>query len=173
MNSSMAQKPDVSLFTDGACIGNPGPGGWAFILKHPDSGTFREGSGGMVDTTNNRMEITAVIFGLESLKQSSLVKIYSDSEYLVLAIEERLNRWKAAGWRRGKRSKGTVKNLDLWKRLYDLLQKHEVHAQWVKAHAGHPENERCDHLALAEAVKFKSKVRSSDDATSEEPDLFT
>jgi ribonuclease HI len=140
-------KPNVRLFTDGACIGNPGPGGWGFILKHPTSGRVKEGNGGEHNSTNNRMEITAVIRGLEALRVPSQVELFSDSEYVVKAITERIAGWKRFGWKKTKHAQVMVKNHDLWRRLDELLQIHSVTASWVRGHVGHVENERCDELA--------------------------
>jgi ribonuclease HI len=154
MESSDAKRHAVRLFTDGACIGNPGPGGWAFILKHPATGRSREGSGGEHHATNNRMEITAVIRGLEALKGSCRVELFSDSQYVLNAINEWIGKWKNFGWRRSPKAKTQVKNVDLWIRLDELLQLHEIKTTWVRGHAGHVENERCDVLATAAAGKI-------------------
>ena len=137
----------VELYTDGACSGNPGPGGWAAILKY---GEFRkEMSGGDHVTTNNRMEITGAIEGLSALKEPCKVKLYSDSQYLVRAINEGwAERWRSRGWMRTKTDPAL--NSDLWEKLLALLEKHDVEFIWVKGHNGHPENERCDRLAVAQ-----------------------
>lgn len=137
----------VILFTDGACAGNPGPGGWAYVLKHPASGKRREGSGGEPHTTNNRMELLAVIRGLEALKLAMTVDLYSDSQYVLKGLSEWLNGWKRAGWKTADRK--PVKNQDLWQRLDVLIQTHAVRFHWVRGHSGHPDNERCDALAVA------------------------
>lgn len=137
----------ITIYTDGACSGNPGPGGFGTVLKQ---GTHRkELSEGFKLTTNNRMEMLAVIKGLEALKfENSEVKIYSDSKYIVDAVNKGWARkWQANGWRRNK--KEMAKNPDLWIRLLDLTDKHKVEFHWVKGHAGNPENERCDRLAVA------------------------
>ncbi len=134
------------LYTDGACSGNPGPGGWAYILKHPSSGKQAERSGGERDTTNNRMELTAVIEGLGALKRRSHVDLYSDSQYVLNGLSEWMPGWKARGWRTA--SKSPVKNVELWQRLDELAAEHEVEFHWVRGHAGHPENERADRLAV-------------------------
>lgn len=151
-----ASLPFVQLFTDGACRGNPGPGGWAFILRHPASGKEKELAGGQVLTTNNQMEMLAVIRGLESLKSRSDVEVVTDSSYVARGSAEWLPGWKANGWRRreGKAWK-PVKNVELWQQLDVLLARHRVRFTHVKGHAGHPENERCDVLAVdaAEAVR--------------------
>ncbi len=154
MDTTQDKQPNVELFTDGACIGNPGPGGWAFILRHPTSGKSKEGCGGEQATTNNRMEITAVLSGLEALRAPSAVLLTSDSLYVIKAINEWMVRWQAYGWRKGPRAKVQIKNVDLWQRLYQAIQPHAVTTRWVKGHAGHPENERCDLLAAAQAAKM-------------------
>ena len=147
---SKPHRPQVSLYTDGACSGNPGPGGWGAILRY--QGTEKELSGGAGDTTNNRMELTAVIKGLETLKQPCQVAVYSDSRYIVDAINKGwLDSWIARGWRKAA-SKGLGKpvlNQDLWQQLVALLKIHQVEFHWVRGHAGHPENERADRLAVA------------------------
>ena len=137
----------VDIYTDGACSGNPGPGGWAAILKY---GEFRkELSGGDSATTNNRMEITGAIEGLSALKEPCRVKLYSDSQYLVRAINEGwAERWRSRGWMRTKTDPAL--NSDLWEKLLVLLEKHDVEFIWVRGHNGHPENERCDRLAVAQ-----------------------
>lgn len=137
----------VHLFTDGACSGNPGPGGWAFILRHPASGKEIELSGGERDTTNNRMELRAVIEGLNSLTRRSRVDIYSDSQYVLNGLREWLEQWKARGWRTA--AKKPVKNEDLWRELDRLKSEHELDFHWIRGHNEHPENERCDQLAVA------------------------
>ena len=137
----------VDIYTDGACSGNPGPGGWAAILKY---GEFRkEMSGGAKSTTNNRMEITGAIEGLSALKEPCKVKLYSDSQYLVRAINEGWAvRWREKGWMRTKSEPAL--NSDLWEILLGLLEKHTVEFIWVRGHNGHAENERCDKLAVAQ-----------------------
>ena len=140
----------VELFTDGACSGNPGPGGWGAILRY--HGHERELSGGDAHTTNNRMELSAVIAGLEQLKEPCSVTLTSDSKYVCDAITKGWARsWKKNGWR--KSDKSPALNADLWDKLLALLDTHEVTVVWVKGHAGHPENERCDKLATAEAAR--------------------
>jgi ribonuclease HI len=153
-DSASNDRPHVFLFSDGACIGNPGPGGWAFILRHPASGRVKEASGGEHATTNNRMEILSVIRGLEALKGPSRVELSSDSQYVIKTITEWMAKWKRFGWKKSPKSKHLVKNADLWQRLDELLQSHEVTAQWVKGHNGHVENERCDELADAAAARI-------------------
>ncbi|MCC5823608.1 MAG: ribonuclease HI [Phycisphaerales bacterium] len=139
-------RPHVELYTDGACSGNPGPGGWAFLLRHPKTGKAVERNGGEPATTNNRMELTAVIEGLGALTRPSLVELYSDSQYVLKGLEEWMAGWKKKGWRTA--SKSPVKNVDLWKRLDELRAEHEIRFHWVKGHDGHPENERVDQLAV-------------------------
>ena len=139
----------VLLYTDGACSGNPGPGGYGIILKFGDHA--KELSGGFSDTTNNRMELMGVIKGLEHLKEPCEVAIVSDSRYIVDALEKGwAAKWRANGWMRNKKDKAL--NPDLWGRLLDLCQKHKVKCTWVNGHAGHVENERFDELAVAAAA---------------------
>jgi len=139
----------VTIYTDGACSGNPGPGGYGTVLIHGEH--RKELSGGEAQTTNNRMEIMAVIIGLEALKQPCEVALYSDSRYVVDAIEKGwVARWKQNNWMRNK--KEAALNVDLWERMLPLLDTHKVTFHWVKGHAGHPENERCDELARAAIV---------------------
>jgi ribonuclease HI len=147
--------PFVQLFTDGACSGNPGPGGWAYILKHPATGKVVEASGGEPNTTNNRMELQAVISGLGALKRRSSVEIVTDSEYVARGSREWLPGWKRNGWRRreGKKLK-PLKNEEHWRKLDELLAQHDVRFTVVRGHAGHIENERCDELAVAAALEF-------------------
>ena len=146
---------EVLLFTDGGCSGNPGPGGWAFILQHPVSGKEVERHGAERETTNNRMEMMAVIRGLETLKRPTHVELISDSTYVGKGLSEWMPKWKANGWRRreGKQFK-PVKNEDLWRQLDALLATHQVTFTHVRGHAGHPENERCDTLAVAAYQQF-------------------
>ncbi|MGQ9505094.1 MAG: ribonuclease HI [Thermogutta sp.] len=146
------QRHEVHLFTDGACSGNPGPGGWAFILYHPASSKRLVRSGGERETTNNRMELTAVIKGLEALRKPSRVVLFTDSIYVGRGLSEWLPTWKARGWKRGKNE--TVKNEDLWRRLAGLLEIHQVEFHHVRGHSGHPENEMCDRLAVEAYQKF-------------------
>jgi ribonuclease HI len=133
----------VEIFSDGACRGNPGPGGWGVLLRA--KGTERELYGGEADTTNNRMELTAVIRALEALKRPSRVQVYTDSLYVLKGISEWMRDWKRRGWRTA--DKKPLKNIDLWQRLDELAALHEVEWHWVRGHAGHPENERADQLA--------------------------
>lgn len=148
----MAELPLVKLYTDGACSGNPGPGGWAYVLKHPTSGKVREDSGGEGETTNNKMELTAVIRGLAALKQPCRVELYSDSKYVLQGLSDWIKGWKARGWRTA--AKEPVKNIDLWQALDLEASRHAVTFHWVAGHSGHPENERCDQLAVAAARRF-------------------
>lgn len=138
----------VTIYTDGACQGNPGPGGYGVVLLHGDK--RKELSGGYRKTTNNRMEITAAIRGLEELRYPCKVTIYTDSQYLANSIMLGwAKRWRANGWKRNRNEMAV--NPDLWSRLLDLCDKHEVSFEWVKGHAGDPENERCDELSVAAA----------------------
>ena len=147
--------PFVQLFTDGACSGNPGPGGWAYILKHPASGKVVEASGGESGSTNNRMELQAVISGLEALKKRTDVEIITDSQYVAKGCQEWLRGWKKNNWRRreGKQLK-PLKNEEQWRKLDELLAKHQVRFTVVRGHSGHVENERCDELAVAASMQF-------------------
>lgn len=138
----------VIIYTDGACSGNPGPGGYGVILEC--NGSEKELSGGFRNTTNNRMELMGVIRGFESLKEACSVTVVSDSKYVVDAIEKGwAAKWRANGWKRNK--KDPALNPDLWARLLDLCAKHTVRFTWVNGHAGHPQNERCDTLAVEAA----------------------
>ena len=134
---------EVTIYTDGACRGNPGPGGWGVVLISGDN--EREIYGGVADTTNNRMELMAAIRGLAALKRKCRVVVYTDSEYLRKGITEWLEQWKARGWRTA--AKKPVKNEDLWKQLAELAASHEIEWHWVKGHSGHPGNDRADRLA--------------------------
>ena len=145
-------KKTIEMFTDGACSGNPGPGGWGTILRY--RGVEKELCGGEAATTNNRMELTAVIEGLKALKESCEVIITSDSKYVIDAITLGwAKKWKANGWKRGKNQPAL--NPDLWDELLSLLEKHDVTFNWIKGHAGHAENERCDKMAVAQSQKYK------------------
>lgn len=142
---------EVTVFTDGACSGNPGPGGWGAILRY--GSREKELCGGEKETTNNRMELTAVIKALEALKEPCLVTLYSDSKYVLDALDK--------GWAKGWRAKDWVKsdkkpalNPDLWEQLLQLCERHTVKTVWIKGHNEHPENERCDRMAVAESKKF-------------------
>ncbi len=136
-------EPVVEIHTDGACRGNPGPGGWGALLRA--NGTEKELYGGEAATTNNRMELMAAIRALEALKRPSRVKLYTDSIYVMKGITTWIHTWKRKGWRTA--DKKPVKNEDLWRELDELRAKHHVEWHWVKGHAGHPENERADELA--------------------------
>ncbi len=144
------KKGPVVVYTDGGCDPNPGVGGWAAILIH--NGRTKELSGGDPDTTNNRMEMTAAIEALEALKRPCEVKMHTDSQYLQRGITEWMPGWKRRNW---KRKTGAIKNLDLWKQLDALTQKHAVQWKWVRGHAGDPLNERCDELAGQAIVRIK------------------
>ena len=144
----------IQMFTDGACSGNPGAGGWGTILRC--GGHEKELSGGEKTTTNNRMELTAVIKGLEALKEPCEVELYTDSKYIVDSVTKGWAvKWRNNGWI--KPDKNPALNPDLWERLLDLLDIHKVDFNWVKGHAGHPENERCDKLAVAESQAAKNR----------------
>ena len=136
-------EPVVEIHTDGACRGNPGPGGWGALLRA--NGTEKELYGGEAATTNNRMELMAAIRALQALKRPSRVKLYTDSIYVMKGITTWIHAWKRRGWRTA--DKQPVKNEDLWRQLDEARSKHEVEWHWVKGHAGHPENERADQLA--------------------------
>ncbi len=141
----MSDRPFVEIYTDGACSGNPGRGGWGAILRFGEH--EKELSGGEPSTTNNRMELSAVIAALQALKVPCTVRLTTDSQYVAKAINDNwLYNWKIRGWRTA--NKGAVKNVDLWKKLDELLITHDVTFVWVKGHAGHIENERCDSLAV-------------------------
>ncbi|MCA9289706.1 MAG: ribonuclease HI [Phycisphaerales bacterium] len=146
----------VELYTDGACSGNPGPGGWAYILRHPSTGKVVEHSGGEPATTNNRMELLAVIYGLESLERPCRVEVYSDSQYVTKGLSEWMDGWKARGWRRS--AKEPVKNVELWKRLDALRATHTIITHWIRGHNEHPENERCDRLAVAAIEQYRARA---------------
>lgn len=155
-SASAATGFEVQIFSDGACSGNPGPGGWACILRHLKTGTEKELSGGRSESTNNQMELQAVISGLAALTRPTFVEVITDSTYVAKGCSEWLAGWKRNGWRRreGKQFK-PVKNVEQWQELDALLEKHRVKFTIIKGHSGHAENERCDELAVAEAAKFK------------------
>ncbi len=148
-------KSRVEIFTDGACSGNPGPGGWGAILRAGDK--QRELSGGEALTTNNRMELLAAIGALEALKRSCAADLFTDSSYLRNGITQWIHAWRRNGWRTA--DKKPVKNADLWQRLDELSGRHEIIWHWVKGHAGHPENERADDLARSAMAPFMKKKR--------------
>lgn len=137
----------VDLFTDGSCLGNPGPGGWGVVLRW--NGHEKELSGGESETTNNRMELLAAIRGLEALSRPMTVNLYTDSQYVKNGITSWIHNWKKNGWKTSARK--PVKNEDLWRQLDDQMVTHDVEFHWVKGHAGHPENERADDLARSAA----------------------
>lgn len=139
----MSKSDIVEIYTDGACSGNPGPGGWGAILRY--KGHEKELSGGVPETTNNRMEMTAVIEALKAMKKSSRIELYTDSQYVKQGVEEWLAGWKAKNWKTA--GKKPVKNQDLWMEIDALIQKHDISFHWVRGHDGHPENERADALA--------------------------
>lgn len=141
----------ITIHTDGGCEGNPGPGGWAAVLQYGDR--TREISGGEPATTNNRMELQAAISALRALKEPCEINFFTDSEYLKNGITEWLPFWKARRWRTA--GKKPVKNDDLWRQLDESASRHRITWHWLKGHAGHPLNERCDQLALAEIAKIK------------------
>jgi ribonuclease HI len=143
MTSSNADDNRVEIYTDGACSGNPGPGGWGAILRF--KGVEKEMSGGDPETTNNRMEMMAAISALEALKRPCIIDIYTDSSYVRDGITKWIFGWQKRGWKTA--DKKPVKNVELWQRLLQALEPHTVEWHWVKGHAGHPENERCDELA--------------------------
>lgn len=139
----MIQSKRVEMFTDGACRGNPGPGGWGVLLRF--QGQEKELCGAELETTNNRMELMAAIQGLETLSKSCSVDLTTDSQYVMKGITEWMENWQSRGWKTA--NKKPVKNKDLWQRLTAALEKHEVEWHWVRGHSGHPENERADALA--------------------------
>ena len=141
----------IEIFTDGACSGNPGPGGWGAVLRYKQH--EKELSGGEAETTNNRMELTAFIAALEQLREPCEITLCSDSKYVIDGLEKGWAKgWRARGWK--KADKSPALNPDLWEKLLNLTEGHVIHYKWIKGHAGHPENERCDRLAVAESKKF-------------------
>ncbi|MBU0912413.1 MAG: ribonuclease HI [Gammaproteobacteria bacterium] len=144
----------VAIYTDGSCLGNPGPGGYGVVLRYQQH--QKEMSGGYQQTTNNRMELLAAIVGLESLTQPCDVDLTTDSQYVRLGITQWLANWKKNNWKTSQRE--PVKNQDLWRRLDAACQGHKVNWHWVKGHAGHPENERCDELARVAATHQATEV---------------
>lgn len=160
MDEAGGNEEFVQLFTDGACSGNPGPGGWAYILTHPATGHSTEAWGSEPQTTNNRMELMGAIRGLESLKRPCRVELVTDSQYLGKGLLQWMPRWKLQGWRR-KEGSGykPVINLDLWQRLDELKARHKVTVQVVLGHNGHPENEACDRMAVAAIKALKADLR--------------
>ena len=149
------QTIEIHLFTDGGCSGNPGPGGWAFILRHLPSGKETERSGGCPETTNNRMELEAVVQGLSTLKRPCAVELFTDSVYVGKGMTEWMPKWKRNGWKRKEKGKSVpVKNVDLWKRLDEQMARHQIKYTRVAGHSGHPENDRVDELAVAAYQKY-------------------
>ena len=141
----------IQIFTDGACSGNPGPGGWGAILRY--TAHEKELSGGEAETTNNRMELMALIAALEQLKEPCEIDLCSDSQYVINGLQKGWAKgWRARGWK--KADKSPALNSDLWARLLDLSEAHTIHYNWIKGHAGHPENERCDRLAVEQSKRF-------------------
>ena len=161
MATDPSAPPDlVRLFTDGACSGNPGPGGWAYILQHPASGKVTDASGAEPATTNNRMELAGVIEGLATLKRPCRVELVTDSQYVAKGIAEWMPKWKAQGWQRKENGRfKPVMNADLWQRLDELLMRHKVSVNHVLGHRGHPENEACDRMAVAAYKALKADAR--------------
>lgn len=153
----VSSSPEVRLFADGACSGNPGPGGWAFILRHPASGKEMERSGGERQTTNNRMELTAAIEGLKALKEPCEVEVITDSEYVKNGITAWVPNWKRRNWMTSQ--KKPVVNQDLWEELDELAAKHQTRWSWTKGHASHADNNRCDELAQMAAREQRKGAR--------------
>ena len=152
--------PEVLLFTDGACSGNPGPGGWAYLLRHVATGKEKRGSGGEPDTTNNRMELQAVIEGLAELTRPTVVRVVTDSQYVAKGMTEWLPKWIGNDWKRGRGSKATpVKNIELWQALARACERHEVTFEYVAGHSGHPENEECDRMAVEAIAELRRRAR--------------
>ncbi len=152
----MAELKHVRIYTDGACSGNPGPGGYGVILRYGEY--EKKLSGGEAETTNNRMELTAVIEGLRALNQKCRVDIYSDSKYFIDAVELGwAEGWKRRGWMRNKKEKAL--NPDLWEQVLELIKSHEVTLHWVKGHSGNPENEECDRMAVEQSKRFAMQAR--------------
>ncbi|MHC4063849.1 MAG: ribonuclease HI [Planctomycetota bacterium] len=156
-----SERYDVILFTDGACSGNPGPGGWACILRHVDSGAEKRLCGGEPESTNNRMELTGVIQGLATLKTGPLrVQVVTDSQYVSRGMTEWLPGWLENDWRRGPKGKaGPVKNADLWKQLVTVCDRHRVDFVYIPGHTGHAENEECDRMAVEAAQQAAKGAR--------------
>ena len=159
----MSSASRVEIFTDGACSGNPGPGGWGVILRFGD--VEKELSGGELETTNNQMELMAAISALEALKRPCPVDLYTDSSYVKDGITSWIKNWKRNGWRTSARK--PVKNVELWQRLDDALQTHDVTWHWVKGHAGHPENERADELARMAMQPYKDLYKDGPETVAE------
>ncbi|MPY70435.1 MAG: ribonuclease HI [Alphaproteobacteria bacterium] len=155
----MGEERVVDIYTDGACSGNPGPGGWGAILRW--RGEERELSGAEAETTNNRMELMAAIMALETLKRSVRARLHTDSTYVKDGIGRWIHGWKKNGWRTA--AKKPVKNVDLWQRLDAALERHEVEWFWVRGHAGHPENERADQLAREAIATLRAQAAAADE----------
>ena len=150
---------EVVLFTDGACSGNPGPGGWAFILRHPGSGRETQDSGAEAETTNNRMELTAVVQGLKQLKRPTVVELVTDSVYVGTGLAEWLPRWKQQGWKRKEKGRlVAIKTEDLWRELDRLAAAHTIRFSHVAGHSGHPENEACDQMAVMAYKRLQGRA---------------
>ena len=150
--------PELFAYTDGACSGNPGPGGWGVLMIAREGETVvktRELNGGEADTTNNRMELLAAISALEALKRDTEITVVTDSAYVKNGVSQWIHGWKRNGWKTA--DKKPVKNVDLWQRLDEVRARHRVTWEWIKGHAGHPENERADELARAGMAPFKTK----------------
>ncbi|AFC86857.1 ribonuclease HI [Frateuria aurantia] len=147
---------EVEAFTDGACLGNPGPGGWAALLR--SQGKQRLLAGGEADTTNNRMELMGAIAALEALNRACQVRLVTDSKYVMQGIEQWVPRWRANGWKTADRK--PVKNQDLWERLDAAAGRHQIRWEWVKGHAGHAENELVDDAAREQAIRFKEGAKA-------------
>ena len=150
----MSQNDIIELYTDGSCLGNPGPGGWAVLLRW--RGHEKELSGGEAETTNNRMELTAAIEGLNAIQRPSKITLTTDSRYVIQGINEWMAGWVARGWKTA--SKQPVKNQDLWQDLHKAIQPHDIDWRWVKGHAGHAENERVDVLARQQAEALTKSI---------------
>lgn len=156
MSEAPRERPSIVIYTDGACSGNPGPGGWGAILM---SGSHRkEIHGGEAHTTNNRMELMAVIAALEALKFASDIELFTDSQYVKNGITEWIHGWKRNGWKTA--DKKPVKNAELWQQLDEARKRHKIEWKWVKGHAGHPENERADELARLGISEIRAAKRS-------------
>ncbi len=156
MSNVVSKTIEVELYTDGACSGNPGPGGWGAILRHLKSGKEIEASGGEAVTTNNRMELQAVVEGLSRLTRPCYVELFTDSVYVGKGISEWMAGWKKNEWRRKEKNRFVpVKNDDLWRQLDVLIGKHKIKYTRVPGHSGHPENERCDELAVEASQRYR------------------
>ncbi len=157
-NRNLSDRIEINLYTDGACSGNPGPGGWAYIIEHIPSGKVNENSGAVVETTNNRMELEAVVQGLLLLKRPCHVELFTDSVYVGKGMTQWMPKWKLQGWKRKEKNQMVpVKNEDLWVRLDKLTATHKVKYTRVAGHSGHPQNERCDELAVQAYQQYLSR----------------